>query len=145
MPVKGANRKSYNQLSFWAYPWGSSGHHKGVDIFQKNGTPVLSATIGIVVFKGVLSKGGNAVLVFGPHLKLHYYAHLDTIYVDYFTLVSAREQIGTVGTTGNAKGKPPHLHYSITRIIPRITGTGSLEKRFYVDPIPLLNKAVNPF
>lgn len=142
MPVKGASKSSYNQQSFWAYPWGSSGHHKGVDIFQKKGTPVFSATKGIVVFKGVLSKGGNAVLVFGPRLRLHYYAHLDTMQVGYFTLLSAGEQIGTVGTTGNAKGKPSHLHYSISIIIPRLEGTEEWEKRFYDNPIPLLNDVV---
>ena len=35
MPVKGATRKSYSQNSFWAYPWGKSITHKGVDIFGK--------------------------------------------------------------------------------------------------------------
>jgi murein DD-endopeptidase MepM/ murein hydrolase activator NlpD len=142
MPVKGAGKWSYNQNSFWAYPWGSSGHHKGVEIFQKKGTPVLSATKGVVVYKGVLSKGGNVVLVFGPRLRLHYYAHLDTIQVGYFTFLSAGDQIGTVGTTGNAKGKPPHLHYSITRLIPRLETKEEWEKRFYDNPIPLLNDAV---
>lgn len=142
MPVKGANKNSYNQESFWAYPWGTSGHHKGVDIFQKKGTPVLSATRGIVLFKGVLSKGGNAVLVFGPRMRMHYYAHLDIIEVGYFTLLAAGEQIGTVGTTGNAKGKPPHLHYSIGRIIPKIGGTEDWGKRFYENPTPLLNEAL---
>jgi murein DD-endopeptidase MepM/ murein hydrolase activator NlpD len=142
MPVKGATRSSYNQQSFWAYPWGSSGHHKGVDIFHKKGTPVLSATKGIVVFKGVLSKGGNAILIFGPRLRLHYYAHLDAMQISYYDLVNAGEQIATVGSTGNAKGKPPHLHYSISRIIPRIGGTEEWIKRFYDNPIPLLNAAV---
>ena len=142
MPVKGAGKWSYNQNSFWAYPWGSSGHHNGVDIFQKKGTPVVSATKGVVVYKGVLSKGGNVVLVFGPRLRLHYYAHLDTILVGYFTFLSAGDQIGTVGTTGNAKGKPPHLHYAISRLIPRLETKEEWVKRFYDNPIPLLNEVV---
>jgi murein DD-endopeptidase MepM/ murein hydrolase activator NlpD len=95
-----------------------------------------------VIYKGVLSKGGNVVLVFGQRLRLHYYAHLDTIEVGYFTFLSAGDQIGTVGTTGNAKGKPPHLHYSITRLIPRLETKEEWEKRFYDNPIPLLNEAV---
>jgi|GEM_PF-5216938 len=43
MPVKGATRSSYDQRSFWYHPWGESVSHKGVDVFAKRGTPVLSA------------------------------------------------------------------------------------------------------
>jgi hypothetical protein len=35
MPVEGATKKSYSQNSFWAYPWGKSVTHKGVDIFAR--------------------------------------------------------------------------------------------------------------
>ena len=52
MPVEGATRKSYSQNSFWAYPWGKSVTHKGVDIFAKRGTDVHPATAGIVLYKG---------------------------------------------------------------------------------------------
>ncbi len=142
MPVVGATKKSYNQQSFWAYPWGTSGHHKGVDIFAKKHTPVVSATRGIVVFNGVLSKGGNVLLVFGPNLRLHYYAHLDKFSTGLFRIVNAGDTIGTVGNTGNAAGKPPHLHYSISRIIPRLGGNEELVKRFYDDPVFYLNEAV---
>lgn len=143
MPVKNAKRTSYNQKSFWAYPWGSSGHHKGVDIFAKKGTPVVSATRGIVIFKGVLSKGGNALLVFGPNLKLHYYAHLDKFEVEKFALVNAGDVIGTVGNTGNAKGKPYHLHYSIRRVLLKLNDSEISNKSFYDDPVVYLNKTFN--
>lgn len=142
MPVEGAKRSSYSQQSFWAYPWGTSGHHKGVDIFAKKGTPVLAAIRGIVVFNGVLTKGGNAVLVMGPWFRNHYYAHLDQSQVSLFQFVSAGDRIGSVGTTGNAKGKPPHLHYSIGAMIPRFGAGVSGIKRFYYDPTPYLNKAL---
>lgn len=55
MPVKNANRNSYDQNSFDAPRVGHS--HKRVDIFARRGTPVLSATSGIVVYTGVLSLG----------------------------------------------------------------------------------------
>lgn len=143
MPVKGAGIKSYSQKSFWAYPWGKSGHHKGVDIFAKQGTPVLSATKGLVVYVGQLSLGGNVVLVVGPRFKSHYYAHLKKIKTTSLSLVSEGEEIGEVGTTGNAKGKPPHLHYSIGQTFPDIFGEGPLVKRFYSDPTPLLNNSTH--
>ena len=143
MPVKGAGIKSYSQQSFWAYPWGKSGHHKGVDIFAKQGTPVLSATKGMVVYVGQLSLGGNVVLVVGPRFKSHYYAHLKKIKTTRLSFVSEGEEIGEVGTTGNAKGKPPHLHYSIGQTIPNIFGEGPILKRFYTDPTPLLNKGTH--
>jgi murein DD-endopeptidase MepM/ murein hydrolase activator NlpD len=145
MPVEGATIKSYNQKSFWAYPWGKSGYHKGVDIFAKLGTPVLSSTMGFVVFTAQFSLGGNVVLVISPGWKLHYYAHLKEIKTSLFSLVDAGDQIGTVGTTGNAKGKPPHLHYSIQRLFPKLEAKQLIpnKKSFYVDPTPLLNGSVN--
>jgi len=79
MPVQGATIKSYAQNSYWAYPWGKSVTHKGVDIFAKKGTLIHAATYGIVIFKGQISMGGNVVLVLGPKWRLHYYAHLDRI------------------------------------------------------------------
>ena len=145
IPVEGATIKSYDQKSFWAYPWGKSVYHKGVDIFAKQGTPVLSSTKGFVVFTGQFSLGGNVVLVIAPGWKLHYYAHLKEIKTSSFSLVSEGDQIGTVGTTGNAKGKPPHLHYSIQRLFPRIEARQLIPnaKSFYVDPTPLLNGSVS--
>ncbi|MCE3226324.1 MAG: peptidoglycan DD-metalloendopeptidase family protein [Bacteroidetes bacterium] len=143
MPVKGADKGSYNQKSFWYYPWGKSGTHKGVDIFAKEGTPVTSATSGLVVYCGEISRGGNVVLVLGPKWRFHYYAHLNCIKTSVFSFVTNKKIIGTVGTTGNAKGKSPHLHYSISTLIPyvwRIDGDHQgWKKMFYLDPISYLN------
>src|ERR1041385_7890661 len=79
MPVKDATIKSYSQDSYWAYPWGKSVTHKGVDIFAKKGTPIHSSTNGIVIFKGQIEMGGKVVLVLGPKWRLHYYPHLDSL------------------------------------------------------------------
>jgi murein DD-endopeptidase MepM/ murein hydrolase activator NlpD len=135
MPVKGANRSSYSQKSFWAYPWGESGHHKGVDIFAKRGTSVVSSTHGVVIFTGVLKRGGNAILIIGPKMKMYYYAHLDSIMIQKYSIVKAGDPIGKVGNTGNAKTKPYHLHFSIRNVFP-------FRQRGYQNPTPLLNNSI---
>lgn len=141
-PVVGADRRSYNAESFWYYPWGKSGTHKGVDIFAREGTTVRSATPGVVLFTGTIAIGGKVVLILGPKWRVHYYAHLRSIDTRIFSYTSGGEAIGTVGTTGNAKGKAPHLHYSITTLIPypwRIDGARQgWKKMFYLNPIEYL-------
>jgi murein DD-endopeptidase MepM/ murein hydrolase activator NlpD len=138
-PVKGADQRSYHAKSFWYYPWGKSGTHKGVDIFAKEGTTVMSSTGGIVLFTGEIERGGKIVLILGPKWRLHYYAHLQDIHTHIFSWTSRNEKIGTVGTTGNAKGKPPHLHYSIMTMIPypwrMDTEKQGWKKMFYLNPI----------
>jgi murein DD-endopeptidase MepM/ murein hydrolase activator NlpD len=145
MPVQGANQSSYNAQSYWYYPWGSSGTHKGVDVFAKEGTMLKSSTRGIVIYTGSLKKGGNVILILGPRWKLHYYAHLNKISTHVGALTGAGEKIGTVGASGNAKGKSPHLHYAIITLIPRPwridDAPQGWKKMFYLNPIDFLRKA----
>ncbi|WP_299433015.1 M23 family metallopeptidase [uncultured Aquimarina sp.] len=139
IPVKGATTADWDDHSFWAYPWGSSVTHKGIDIFKEKGTDVISATYGIVIYTYEGGKGGKTVMVLGPKWRFHYYAHLDE--VDAFPLLPVKlgTKLGTVGNTGNAVGKPPHLHYAITTPFPywwlrdpeAIQGN---RKMFYLDP-----------
>jgi murein DD-endopeptidase MepM/ murein hydrolase activator NlpD len=148
MPVSGATNKSYAQNSFWFYPWGESVTHKGVDIFAKKGTIIHSSTYGIVLYKGHIRMGGNVVLILGPKWRLHYYAHLDSIKTSILAPVSPLSEVGTVGATGNAAGKPPHLHYTIKTLIPypwqMDRGVQGWRKMFYLNPIPYLNNSLHP-
>ncbi len=143
MPVSGATKSSYNQKSFWYYPWGKSGTHKGVDIFAKEGTTVFPSTNGLVIYSGQIERGGNVVLVLGSKWRLHYYAHLRDIKATPFSFVNSTDTIGTVGTTGNAQGKEPHLHYSIITLIPYVWkidfDNQGWKKMFYLNPISFLN------
>lgn len=144
IPVKGANLKSYNQSSFWYYPWGASGVHKGVDVFAKEGTSVLSSTPGIVLYSGTIKLGGNVVLTLGPKWRLYYYAHLKDVNTSVFSFLSSGEGVGTIGTTGNAKGKSPHLHFTILTLIPypwrMDSSRQGWKKMFYLNPIEQLKK-----
>lgn len=138
IPVKGATSQDWNSQSFWFEPWGKSGVHKGIDIFAAKGTPLTATTYGIVVFRGELSLGGKVIAVLGPKWRIHYYAHLSSIDTRFGALVSMGETIGAVGDTGNAAGKPPHLHYAVVTLIPypwRWDGsTQGWKKMFFLDP-----------
>lgn len=142
MPVNGATKSDYNQKSFWYYPWGKSVTHKGIDIFAKKNTKITSSTNGLVLFSGKISMGGNIVVILGPKWRLHYYAHLEEVKTSSLTFVNNSSEIGTVGTSGNAVGKSPHLHYSIITLIPYIWKVDSdrqgWKKMFYLNPIDFL-------
>lgn len=144
MPVNGATKSDYNPKSFWYYPWGKSVTHKGVDIFAKKNTKITSSTYGLVLFSGKISMGGNIIVILGPKWRLHYYAHLEEVKTTSLTFVNNNSEIGTVGTSGNAVGKAPHLHYSILSLIPYVWKIDSekqgWKKMFYLNPIDYLEE-----
>ena len=139
-PVEGCGRESYNTKSFW-HPWGDH-RHAGIDIFAKKGTIVHSAIGGIVLLIGHnLGRGGNCILILSSGWRLHYYAHLNEINTHIGAIVTKKSVIGKVGNTGNAAGKPYHLHYSISSIIPQ--GDWRWESQqvlFYINPIKELER-----
>jgi peptidoglycan LD-endopeptidase LytH len=138
IPVQSADQKDWNTKSFWYEPWGKSGVHKGIDIFGNKGTPILSTSYGLVVFKGDLALGGKVVLALGPKWRLHYYAHLqeDSVFIGKPLMIGT--QIGTLGDSGNAKGKAAHLHYSVVTLVPYFwrvdSSTQGWKKMFFLDP-----------
>lgn len=145
MPVDGATEADYNAKSFWYYPWGKSVTHKGVDIFAKEGTTIYSSTAGLVIYSGNIRVGGNVVLILGPKWRFHYYAHLNEIKTSTFSFTAADEIIGTVGTSGNAAGKQPHLHYAVFTPLPYVwridTSRQGWKKAFYLNPIDYLKSS----
>lgn len=144
IPVKNATAKDWHKDTFWYEPWGSSGVHKGVDIFASEGTPVIAATHQWILYQGEIAKGGKVVLALGPKWRIHYYAHLADITAQ-AGLVARGEPIGTVGSTGNAKGKASHLHYSLVSVLPipwrMDTTTQGYKKAFYLNPIEYFTRA----
>ena len=113
VPVEGV--RAARIADTFGAPRGTDRTHAGVDIFAKLGTPVLSATRGVVVSIRDGGLGGRQVWVLGPARERHYYAHLDDWQAGLAEgdVVEAGTPLGTVGTTGNARGTPPHLHYGI--------------------------------
>ncbi|MBA2238351.1 MAG: M23 family metallopeptidase [Lysobacter sp.] len=99
----------------WGAARGPSRSHEGIDIFAPRGTPVLSTTRGVVSSVRESGLGGKQVWVLGPGMERHYYAHLDdwAAGLSERQVVRAGDTLGYVGTSGNARGTPPHLHYGI--------------------------------
>src|SRR5438105_9139020 len=112
----------------WHAPRDGERLHEGQDIFAKRGTPVYSATEGYVVRVGETALGGQTVSVLGAGGRVYYYARLDSYAPDVAVgeYVTTETVLGYVGTTGNAKNTPPHLHFGV------YTPAGA------VNPLPLL-------
>jgi peptidoglycan LD-endopeptidase LytH len=144
IPVRGATLRDWNRMSFWFEPWGVSGVHKGIDIFAPKGRPVVASVSGLVVYTGELAQGGKVVAVLGPKWRIHYFAHLDSWSTSSWKWAEQGDVIGTVGTSGNAVGKPAHLHFSVISLLPlpwRFTEqTQGWKRMFYLDPDMLLRK-----
>jgi len=113
-----------------SYPYGSTQEgkreiHHGVEFYNAQGTPVLAAAAGEVVFAGddrqaqlawVPAFYGNVVVLehsLGEDVFFTLYGHLDWVGVSVGQRVAAGEQVGAVGASGTAIGS--HLHFEIRR------------------------------
>ncbi|MGI8574789.1 MAG: murein hydrolase activator EnvC family protein, partial [Egibacteraceae bacterium] len=75
------------------------------------GAPTVAASSGTVIYAGSMSGYGNMVLVDHGGGIVTAYAHHTSIVVGVGQSVSAGQQLGTVGSTGNVTG--PHLHFEV--------------------------------
>lgn len=112
----------------WHAPRSGGRLHEGQDIFAPRGTPVYAATPGYVLSRGENRLGGLYVMIMGTGGRQYYYAHLDRIAPELSVgdHVTTKTIVGYVGTTGNARGTAPHLHF------------GVFELSGAIDPLPLL-------
>ncbi|MCZ0985664.1 LysM peptidoglycan-binding domain-containing M23 family metallopeptidase [Streptomyces diastatochromogenes] len=108
LPVTGATIGTGYHVagSMW-----SSGYHTGVDFVVPTGTSLKAVAAGTVVSAGWGGAYGNQVVI---KLNDGYYAqygHLSQLSVSAGQTVTAGQQIGLSGATGNVTG--PHLHFEI--------------------------------
>jgi murein DD-endopeptidase MepM/ murein hydrolase activator NlpD len=97
----------------------------GINIEVPEGTPVLAAENGTVIYTGSGVEGyGNLVLVRHPNGYVSAYAHLQSIGVQRGAVVNRGDSIGAAGMTGSVSR--PQLHFELRR--------GATP----VDPMPLL-------
>lgn len=108
---------------------GSGGYygHLGIDIAAPKGTPVIAAGSGTVLLADWYYGYGNCIVVNYGGLNL-LYGHLDKVNVEVGQQISKGDEIGAVGSTGQAAGD--HLHFEVIK--------GSPENGERLDPIEWL-------
>lgn len=113
IPVAGVRREELKDTYGAARSGGRA--HKGVDIFAKQGTPVVAAAEGVIVKRDSNAVGGLSIYQRGSDSRtVYYYAHLHGYRpgLKEGDLVRPGDVIGYVGSTGNVSGSP-HLHFAV--------------------------------
>lgn len=108
-PVRGwiSSRFGYRISPFT----GRRAMHKGIDIVNRSGTPVVVSADGQVVFAGYKGGYGKMVIVDHGLGKVTKYGHLSKIMVNNGDLLVRGQELGLLGNTGRSTG--PHLHYEV--------------------------------
>jgi murein DD-endopeptidase MepM/ murein hydrolase activator NlpD len=115
----------------WEPAFGSCPHyHNGIDIAAHQGTPILAAAGGTVVFAGWRSNGGGyQVWVSDGANMFTGYHHMASVAVYAGERIGRGQRIGAVGMTGNATG--PHCHFMVS-IGPFWAGGRPVDPRRYL-------------
>jgi murein DD-endopeptidase MepM/ murein hydrolase activator NlpD len=109
-----------------------SANHTGLDFAAPLGTPVRSVMAGEVIQADYEGAYGRQVKVRHSDGTVTSYSHMSEFDVSVGDTVTAGEQVGAIGMTGNTTG--PHVHFEV------LPGGGSP-----IDPEPWLREhGVNP-
>lgn len=105
--------------------WGTI--HKGVDIANAIGTPIVAVTDGEVIDAGPASGFGNWVRLRHEDGTITVYGHMETVDVTVGEKVRAGQKIAGMGSRGFSTGS--HLHFEV-----HPAGGGA------IDPVPWLQE-----
>ena len=87
-------------------------NHKGLDIANSSGTPIMAAAAGTVTYAQYNTGGyGNLVIISHGNGVQTYYGHNSKLYVTVGQTVSQGQVISAMGSTGISTG--PHLHWEV--------------------------------
>jgi murein DD-endopeptidase MepM/ murein hydrolase activator NlpD len=100
------------------------GGHNGLDIANNQGTPLLAADGGVVIYSGWNGGLGNAVGIDHENGLVTWYGHASSLIASKGERVSRGQVVALMGTTGNSTG--PHVHFIIVK------------NGVYVDPLGYL-------
>ena len=104
-PTKGVFTSGYG------WRWGRM--HKGIDIANNTGTPILASRDGIVAFAGWSGAYGYLVEISHGDGESTRYAHNSRLLVKKGQMILRGARISLMGSTGRSTG--PHLHFEIRR------------------------------
>lgn len=105
-PVPGTPHGSYGRSgSHWSHG------HTGEDFTAASGTSVKAVAAGTVVKAGWGGAYGNEIVIRHADGKYTQYGHLSKFSTKAGAKVTAGQQIGLSGSTGNSTG--PHLHFEV--------------------------------
>jgi murein DD-endopeptidase MepM/ murein hydrolase activator NlpD len=94
-------------------------HHWGWDLDATPGTPCFAVGPGQVIAVGFQAHGFGHYVQFkflhGSTWYFAVYAHLSRIVVPKNATVTEGALLGYTGTSGNAEGGPPHLHFEVRK------------------------------
>lgn len=108
-PVEGFVSSSFGGR---ASPFGGGGSfHKGLDINNRMGTPIIATARGTVTMSGFDGAYGISIEIDHGGGIVTKYAHMQRSLVKQGQWVKRGEVIGNVGMTGRTTG--PHLHYEV--------------------------------
>jgi peptidoglycan LD-endopeptidase LytH len=96
----------------WGAPRSGGRSHRGTDILAPMGTPVRAITDGVWDIQSPGPNAGLWAILRGSDGTDYWYLHLQSHTVSDGARVSAGQQTGTNGDTGNARGTP-HVHFEM--------------------------------
>ena len=85
--------------------------HKGLDIANRTGTPIIATADGVLTFAGKKGFLGKVIIIDHGHGMVTRYAHLQKTLKKRGESVKRGDTIALVGNSGRTTG--PHLHYEV--------------------------------
>lgn len=85
--------------------------HKGLDIANHKGTPIMATGDGIVTFTGAKGLLGKVVVIDHGHGMVTRYGHLQKVLTKRKQAVKRGDTIALMGNSGRGTG--PHVHYEV--------------------------------
>jgi len=101
-------------IDSWGFARSGGRSHKGVDMFNTRGTPLIAVVDGRIKFSSN-SLGGRSTHLYADNGVVYYYTHLDSHpnNISSGQRVSKGTVVGFLGNSGNARYTSPHLHFEV--------------------------------
>jgi murein DD-endopeptidase MepM/ murein hydrolase activator NlpD len=99
-------------IDSWGFPRSGGRTHKGTDMMAAYGEPVYAVQSGRVRLSSS-SLGGKGIYLYANTGFRYYYAHFSGWNVSNGATVSQGQTVGFNGSSGNASGGAPHVHFEI--------------------------------